>query len=308
MSDMPILPNPFKILDLERKKRIKATDNKCNKCDDTKKEGFNNLKKDNPIIEGMTTTSQNWWFIGTLSMLSIVILVMCVKLHLPYESLNYSKPNNVGRKNIRYLGLFITFAFTSLLLHTNNFTLPGKFINNAFLRGGWEIEDKFTVINKKLFLPWLWIPIIVGFIMFGSLFLPALVGYFENTVGHFICWIFTLQHGGLNKWMRSDNFEALTMYNDEVTTNFNPLMSLFNLENYDSIIDKDVRIDNMNKDDNNNKSDFFVSLDHKDGKKTLEDFKKYIYNNVIIKRVSGEVTLLVITSLISAGILKSVYN
>ena len=53
MSDIPILPNPFKMLDLEREKKMKLTDDKCNSCNDEQKEGFNNLKKDKPIVEGL---------------------------------------------------------------------------------------------------------------------------------------------------------------------------------------------------------------------------------------------------------------
>jgi hypothetical protein len=305
MSDIQILPNPFKMLDLEREKRMKATGNKCNKCVDTKKEGFNNTKKDKSTIEGnagMNTTVHKWRFVGTLSAASFIVLVLGVKFHIALQS-----KSDIA-KNILNLALFITFAFISLILHTNNFTFPGKFINNAFFGGEWEIEDKFAVKNKKMNNPWIWSPIIVGFVMFVLRFLTEMIGYFENTVGYFIYWIYTWRHGGLNKWMRSDNFAALTRDHDEVTINFNPLMSLFNLENYGKKI-KSMRIDNDdNLSDKNNSSDFFVSLKHRDGTKTENDFKDYIYNNVILKRVSGEVTLLVITTLLSAGILKSIYN
>ena len=45
-----------------------------------------------------------------------------------------------------------------------------------------------------------------------------------------------------------------------------------------------------------------------DGQKTKDDFIEYIKNQVILKRAFGEVTLLILTTLISTGILQSVYH
>jgi hypothetical protein len=275
---MSILPNPFKMLDLELEKRMKATGDKCNKCDD-KKEGFNNLKKDKPVIEGFTTTPTNLLFVGTLLVGSIICFI-AIGFWFPIESIKDISIKNT-RNNLYMLFLFILFPFISVILHTED-----------------DNHQELKIFTKY----WFHIPLF-GCLMFGLRFIPGLIGYFENTVGHLIFLISTLEDGGLNEWLRSDNFEALTTHNAEITTNFNPLMSLFNLENYDHIIDKmRIGIVDKNKD---NTSDFYVSLVRKDGIKTSKDFEDYINNKVITKRVSGEVTLLVITTLLSAGIIKS---
>ena len=115
---------------------------------------------------------------------------------------------------------------------------------------------------------------------------------------------------GLNKWIRSDNFETLINNGDgKVTKDFNPLMSIFNLNNYIDIIDEMRFEDGTAKVvDENNTSDFFVTLVHKDETQTKDDFINYIKEQVIMKRAYGEVTLLIITTLISTGILQSVYH
>jgi len=302
MSDIPILPNPFKMLDLEREKKMKLMDNKCNSCDDEKKEGFNNLKKDKPIIEGMEQDEEGKWFGGALFGGA---LIMVLTIWVIFR--NKSKENIIAFYSEYYvkfimLVFFIVFALISLFLHTN------------------DLGNNTERINNKLGRPYVWIPIVVGLIMFmlrfvnlGTGDVPALIGYFENTVGHIWFLVFSLFNEGLNKWIRSDNFETLTAKNGgSVTNDFNPLMSRFNLNNYDKII-KQMRFDNdTNKNDTNkNKnesSDFFVTLNHEDGQKTKEDFINYIKEKVILKRAWGEVTLLILTTLISTGVLQSVYH
>lgn len=300
MSDITILPNPFKMLDLEREKKMKLMDDKCNSCNNEKKEGFNNLKKDKPIIEGMGQDMEGWLFVGVLSGGAIIAFLFILKV-LKVDDIQKIKLNN--KSNIVVLALFIVFAFISLSLHTNDF--ESAFDNN--------ITNKMDSINDKLRQPYIWIPILVGLIMFllrfvpGTDDVPALIGYFENTVGHFCFLGFSLFNGGLNKWIRSDNFETLINNGDDkVTINFNPLMSIFNLNNYDDIIEK-MRIENSNP-VNHNTSDFFVTLKHIDETRTKEDFTNYIKNEVKMKRAFGEVTLLILTTLISTGILQSVYH
>jgi len=300
MSDIPLLPNPFKMLDLEREKKMKLMDDKCNSCDDDKKEGFNNLKKDKPIIEGMEQTAEGWTFAGVLICGALImVLIIWVTFR------NKSKENIIGFYSEYYvkfimLVFFIGFAFISLFLHTNDL---GNTTNNA------------ERINNKLGLPYT-VPLFVGGIMYllrvvpwtGDV--PALIGYFENTVGHFWFLVFSLWNEGLNKWIRSDNFEALTAHNsDNVTSDFNPLMSIINLNNYEEII-KQMRFDGDTNQNNENgdTSDFFVTLNHIDGQKTKEEFIEYIKKQVIMKRACGEVTLLILTTLISTGILQSVYH
>ena len=300
MSDIPILPNPFKMLDLEREKKMKSMDDKCNSCDDEKKEGFNNLKKDNPIIEGMEQDEEGKWFAGVMFVGALImVLIIRVIFH------NKSKENIIAFYSEYYvkfimLVFFIVFAFISLFLHTNDL---GNITNNT------------ERINNKLGQPYVWIPIVVGLIMFALRFIPgtdnvpALIGYFENTVGHIWFLVFSLFNEGLNKWIRSDNFETLTAKNGgSVTNDFNPLMSRFNLNNYDEIIAQ-MRFDNdTNNKNKNESSDFFVTLNHEDGQKTQEDFINYIKEQVILKRAWGEVTLLILTTLISTGVLQSVYH
>jgi uncharacterized membrane protein YhaH (DUF805 family) len=330
MTDIPILPNPFKMLDLEREKKMKLMDDKCNSCDDDKKEGFkpanisagqippmisnetpfgrsvlnlkrfNNLKKDKPIIEGMEQTAEGLTFAGVLICGALImVLIIWVTFR------NKSKENIIGFYSEYYvkfimLVFFIGFAFISLFLHTNDL---GNTTNNA------------ERINNELGLPYT-VPLFVGGIMYllrvvpwtGDV--PALIGYFENTVGHFWFLVYSLWNEGLNKWIRSDNFEALTTHNsDNATSDFNPLMSIINLNNYEEII-KQMRFDGDTNQNNENgdTSDFFVTLNHIDGQKTKEEFIEYIKKQVIMKRACGEVTLLILTTLISTGILQSVYH
>lgn len=299
MSDIPILPNPFKMLDLEREKKMKLTDNKCNSCDDEKKEGFNNLKKDKPIIEGLEQDAEGFVFAGVLSGASIgVVLIIWYILRNKSEDTIKDFYSKYGVK-LAMLFCFIGFAFISWSLHTEESENSTK---------------NMEPINEKLGRPYIWIPMLVGVIMFllrfvnlGTGDVPALIGYFENTMGHFWFLFVSLFNGGLNKWIRSDNFEALTAKNGgSVTNDFNPLMSRFNLNNYDEII-KQMRFSN-NTNNTNESSDFYVTLDHEYGQKTKEDFINYIKEKVIIKRAFGEVTLLILTTLISTGILQMIYH
>jgi hypothetical protein len=297
MPDIPILPNPFKMLDLEREKRMKVTDNKCNSCEDKIKEGFNTLKKNKTITEGMNQDNDIWLFVSVLSGVSIILLLSGAfrigSLVRITSSLKVKVPT---MQYLLHLLVFIGFAYISLLLDQKN--------NN---------EDKYDKVNAVLFRPYIWMPIMVGFVMFVVKLLsenfskPGLIDYFENTVGHFIFWTTTFNDGGLNKWIRSDNFEALATHNKELTNNFNPLMSIFNLENFEEKIEG-MRIDDVEQDDKNNSSDFFIYLKHWDGDKTKLDFVNYIKDKVIIKRVTGEVALLIITTIMTTGILKSIYK
>lgn len=308
MSD---IPNPFKMLDLEREKKMKPLGNKCSSCDDETKEGFlhrrtysnpNGVNKD-IVIEGMEQKNEKWLFMGVLFILSIVFFISIIWKKFPIDIITNTSIQNIKTNPIQYfivLSIFIGFAYVSLSLHTNHF--------------GPDIEERFNNTNNKLGQPYVWLPILVGFLMFALRFIPgtgevpALIGYFENTVGHFMFLLRSVLNKGLNKWIRSDNFEALTDNNaDKVTNNFNPLMSLFNLNNYERIINNQLRFDNKTN-QNGDTSDFFVTLEHEDGTKTNDDFINYIRNNVIMKRAFGELTLLILTTLISTGILHSVYR
>jgi len=309
MSDIPILPNPFKMLDLEREKKMKLMDDKCNSCDDDKKEGFNNLKKDKPIIEGMEQDEEGRWFAGVLSVVCVGVFIFIKMEWIPTDIIKnfdweYFKTNKKTMFGVLLLCVFIAFAYISLFLHTKDDNIDDK----------WYRLDKWVQKKKG------WIPIVVGAIMFmlrfvnlGTGDVPALIGYFENTVGHFWFLVFSLRNGGLNEWIRSDNFGALTDKNGgSVTNDYNPLMSRFNLNNYDAddnnIISQMRFSNDTNNTNKNESSDFFVTLNHEDGQKTKKGFTEYIKNQVILKRAWGEVTLLILTTLISTGILQSVYH
>ena len=296
MSDIPILPNPFKMLDLEREKKMKLMDNKCNSCDDEKKEGFNNLKKDKPIIEGMEPEAEGMWFAGSLlSAAALVFIVITFSINKFLNGPKVTIKDFYSKYKVKFAMLvcFIGFAYISLVLHTRD----GN--NNDV----WEKKYWIPVVGLIMFVLRLFMP--------GTGDVPALIGYFENIVGHFWFLVISLlSDGGLNKWIRSDNFEALTAKNGgSVTIDFNPLMSIFNLNNYDAIINQMRFSNNTNNTNNtNDSSDFYVTLDHEDGQKTKEDFINYIKDKVIKKRAFGEVTLLILTTLISTGILQSVYH
>lgn len=284
MSDIPILPNPFKMLDLEREKKMKLTDDKCNSCNDERKKSFNNLKKDKPIVEGfeLEKHEENGLFAGLLIFSCAVVFISSIKIEWITKEI-IKDIHILQNSTIVVFICFILFAYIALTLHTRD-------------------DDSYA-----------WIPLVVGVIMFLLRFVkvtenvPALIGYFENTVGHFMFLIFN-SGSGLNDWIRSDNFETLINNGDgKVTKNYNPLMSIFNLNNYEDIINQ-MRFENDDDESNENVSDFFVTLEHEYGKKTKEDFNNYIKKKVIMKRAYGEITLLILTTLISTGILKSVYD
>jgi positive regulator of sigma E activity len=302
MSSISDMPNPFKMLDLERQKKTKSIDGNCNECVDKNIEG---------MASEIIINNRDILFVSTITFMSTLFIAICILGEwIPIEIITNFNVINV-KWVIIILMIFIAFSYIPLWFHRNKF--------------GKNTDQQFVDKNDKLKHPYIWIPILVGFVMFLMRFIPgtsdtsALIGYFENTIGHFMFLIKSAYHGGMNNWIRSDNFEALTIKNgDRVSNNFNPLMSIFNLNNYEQIIKDQMRTESEKiineqtptKSDNNFHyvSDFFISLEHNDGKKTKEDFIEYVKKETILKRVIGELTLLITTTLISTGLLKMVYT
>jgi len=311
MTDISILPNPFKMLDLEREKRLKS-DEKCNSCEDDKKEGFNNLKKDKPVVEGLTTKEGTITFFLVLfgaSLLAVFIInfsylgvyKLCkneleknlesgLKDNLESETLEttYGKEfishliRNNKSMHLKYLLAFVGFSAIAYCLNLEDEVL--KDYNNIGLIFG------------------------VGFIMYSLKFIPAIIEFFENTIGYallHIPWWLGNTPLDLNLWMQSDNFKGMVANNESVSINFNKLITLFNIENLGEKFSQ-IRMDKKDEVDKNNTSDFFVSFEEdKEDTKTQFKFFEYLLKMCIKKRAYGETSWLIITTLLTAGIFKS---
>lgn len=303
MTDISILPNPFKMLDLEREKRLQS-DEKCNSCEDDKKEGFNNLKKDKPVVEGLTTQEGTITFFSVLfgaSLLAVFIInfsylgvyKMCKnELETDLESgdlettygdkfITHLIRNNKSM-HLKYLLAFVGFSAIAYCLNLEDEVL--KDYNNIGLIFG------------------------VGFIMYSLKFIPAIIEFFENTIGYLLLHIpgwFGNTPLNLNLWMQSDNFKGMVDKNEGVSINFNKLITLFNIENLGEKFSQ-IRMDKKDETDKKNTSDFFVSFkEDKDVTTTQFDFFEYLLKMCIKKRAYGETSWLIITTLLTVGIFKS---
>lgn len=297
MTDISILPNPFKMLDLEREKRLKS-DEKCNSCEDDKKEGFNNLKKDKPVVEGLTTKEGTITFFLVLifaSLLAVFIINFSYwgvyKLHKNeltdnLESENYEKEfispliRNNKSMHLKYFLAFVGFSAIAYCLNLEDEVL--KDYNNIGLIFG------------------------VGFIMYSLKFIPAIIEFFENTIGYALLHIPLVNTPlNLNLWMQSDNFKGMVDNNEGVSINFNKLITLFNIENLGEKFSQ-IRMDKKDEVDKKNTSDFFVSFNaNQNRSNTPFDFFEYLLKMCIKKRAYGETSWLIITTLLTAGIFKS---
>ncbi len=303
MTDISILPNPFKMLDLEREKRLKS-DEKCNSCEDDKKEGFNNLKKDKPVVEGLTTQEGTITFFSVLfgaSLLAVFIInfsylgvyKMCKNdletnlesgdLETTYgdEFISYLIRNNKS-KHLIYLLAFVSFSAIAYCLNLEDEVL--KDYNNIGLIFG------------------------IGFIMYSLKFIPAIIEFFENTIGYLLLHIPGWGNWAplnLNLLMQSDNFKGMVDNNEDVSINFNKLITLFNIENLGEKFSR-IRMDKKDEVDKKNTSDFFVSFNaNQNEPNTPFDFFEYLLKMCIKKRAYGETSWLIITTLLTAGIFKS---
>ena len=297
METISILPNPFKILEQQIAKK-ESLNNKCNSCvenesnkDENREEGFSKLKGSETIKEGFKEDdkAQPWWFILLAIFVSIAYgMIITPIIKIPnFEDIkgdengsnndiiksnykNYLSENNSGKK--MNVIAFIAFCLMSSL---------GSII-------AIELENKMGFV------------VLIGFIMFVLSKSTAIIDFFENTFGYLFLIISGLN---LNTYMRSDNFESIINQNSEnASISFNPLITLFNMENF---AEKFTQIrfidDTKDKDKDKPSSDFFAYYEPGESKDT---FFNYLLEKVKQKRIVGNSIWLLLTTFFTIGILK----
>ena len=311
METISILPNPFKILEQQIAKKESLND-KCKNCDDNdvtsndvtsndvtsndvtsndvtgnKKEGFNNLNNKKTIIEGAgkADNSISWWWL----FMSLGVSIMYYAIRSMYfidVSLSYDDDNNKFIDN--YMSELKKLNSKKFGLYVIMFVL---FIGLSFL-------GAFIALNQDEFNEWWRKPIPIGFIMFILSLSKTIIEFFENTFGYLLI---SLTGLNLNMYMQSDNFQSSANNNsDTVSINFNPLITLFNLENFAEKFTQ-IRVD---KGDSKSTSttDFFISRDMET--QQPQQFISHLYDYVLKKRVLGESIWLLLTTFFTIGILK----
>jgi len=140
--------------------------------------------------------------------------------------------------------------------------------------------------------------VLIGSIMFGLSKSTAIIDFFENTFGYLFLIISGLN---LNMYMRSDNFESIINNNPEkASISFNPLITLFNMENFAEQFTQ-IRFIDDTKDTNKPSSDFFAYFEPGESKDT---FFKYLLEKVKQKRIIGNSIWLLLTTFFTIGIMK----
>ena len=308
MTDISILPNPFKMLDLEREKRLKS-DEKCNSCEDDKKEGFNNLKKDKPVVEGLSTEFGSFisFFLVLLGSSGLASFAINKTYLGVYKKCKYDLENKLesGNSEETYKEAYKD-AFVEQLIGNNKLTHLKNlltFVGFSAIAYCLNLEDEVLKDHKNKFLI-----VGVGFMMYALKFIPAIIEFFENTIGYallHIPWWLGNTPLNLNLYMQSDNFKGMVDNNEDVSINFNKLITLFNIENLGEKFSR-IRMDKKDEVDKKNTSDFFVSFNaNQNEPNTQFDFFEYLLKMCIKKRTYGETSWLIITTLLTAGIFKS---
>ena len=166
---------------------------------------------------------------------------------------------------------------------------------------GFSILGAFIASDKYEYNEWLWKPFIIGFIMFVLSKSTAIIDFFENTFGYLLIspWL------NLNMYMKSDNFQSTIDENpNNVSINFNPLITLFNVENLAEKFTQIRFIDNKDKDMKDKdkpSSDFFAYYEPGENKSS---FFNYLLKKVNQKRIVGNSIWLLLTTFFTIGIMK----
>ena len=302
METISILPNPFKILEQQIAKK-ESLNNKCNSCvenesnkDENREEGFSKLKGSETIKEGFKEDdkAQPWWFILPAIFVSIAYgMISTAIIKIPnFEDIkgdengsnndiinNYQKglsENNSGKK--MNVIAFIAFCLMSSL---------GSII-------AIELENKMGFVVLIGFIMFVLSKSTIMFVLSKS---TAIIDFFENTFGYLLI------SPGLNMHMRSDNFESIINQNPEnASISFNPLITLFNMENFAEKFTQ-IRFIDDPEDKNKDKpsSDFFAYYEAGESKET---FFKYLLEKVKQKRIIGNSIWLLLTTFFTIGIMK----
>ena len=293
MENISILPNPFKILEQQIAKK-ESLNNKCISCvendndkDENNEDGFTNLKGSQSIKEGFKEDDKllPWWvFILIAIFVSIFYgLISRTIIKIPnFEDIKDDDNTKMISKYKEYL------SENNSSKKMNLFVL--LFIGMSYLGALIAIEHE----NKMGFV------VLIGFIMFVLSKSTAIIDFFENTFGYLFLIISGLN---LNTYMRSDNFESIINQNpDNASISFNPLITLFNMENFAEKFTQ-IRFIDDSKDKNKDKSssDFFAYFEPGESKHT---FFKYLLEKVKQKRIIGNSIWLLLTTFFTIGIMK----
>ena len=292
MENISILPNPFKILEQQIAKK-ESLNNKCNSCVENESEkdaknenSFSNLKGSQSIKEGFKEDdkSESWGFILLAIFASIVYgMINTTIIKMPnFEDIKDDDNTKMISKYKEYL------SENNSSKKMNLFVL--LFIGMSYLGALIAIEHE----NKMGFV------VLIGSIMFGLSKSTAIIDFFENTFGYLFLIISGLN---LNMYMRSDNFESIiNQHPENASISFNPLITLFNMENFAEKFTQ-IRFIDDSKDKNKDKSssDFFAYFEPGESKDT---FFKYLLEKVKQKRIIGNSIWLLLTTFFTIGIMK----
>jgi hypothetical protein len=274
MNDVPILPNPFKLLDMQRDKQSNIE--KCTSCDNNDDDSSD--EEETKFVEGLEVNDPRMkvWVVVVFS-IGVTVLGIIIWLSAWLASnvwknqdmidfIKYINNNETGRKE----------AYQSILKSVNRLSnLMILFIAGFSIGLGIVVSDNKAASS-----------IIIGGISLFVMGLPQLATYFENTIGYFLIYPFL----DLKVWMKSDNFDKMTnedFNNGSIASiNFNPLITLFSLENLPEAFEKMRFGTDVNE---RSRQDFFVALDNdKDNLKEKGDFFKYLFDYTLKKNIIGK--------------------
>lgn len=290
MENNPILPNPFKILEEQIAKK-ESLNNKCNDCvendKDEKEDRFINLKGSQSIKEGFKSDKKlDWWWFILLAIAVSILYGMISTTIIKIPNFEDIKDDD----NTKMISNYKNALFENNSSKKINGIAFSAFLLMSYLGGLIAIEHE----NKMGFV------VLIGFIMFVLSKSTAIIDFFENTFGYLFLIIFKLN---LNMYMRSDNFESIINQNPEnASISFNPLITLFNMENFAEKFTQ-IRFIDDPEDKNKDKpsSDFFAYFEPGKSKGT---FFKYLLEKVKQKRIIGNSIWLLLTTFFTIGIMK----
>ena len=292
MENISILPNPFKILEQQIAKK-ESLNNKCISCvendndkDENNEDGFTNLKGSQSIKEGFKEDkSLPWWLFILLAIFVSIFYGLISKTIIKIPNFEDIKDDD-NTKMISKYKEYLSENNSSKKM--NLFVL--LFIGMSYLGALIAIEHE----NKMGFV------VLIGSIMFLLNKSTAIIDFFENTFGYLFLIISGLN---LNMYMRSDNFESIiNQHPENASISFNPLITLFNMENFAEKFTQ-IRFIDDSKDKNKDKSssDFFAYFEPGESKDT---FFKYLLEKVKQKRIIGNSIWLLLTTFFTIGIMK----
>lgn len=253
---------------------------------DTNQPDNNETDKKTEIIEGLSGREEYGFIIGLL-VLVIPLTVYCSKniYSAPY-TLYKSDFEDFFAERDNDDDNFTKLYDEYLISVTNNKMLNHKwvlmsFIGFAYIAFLMNIEDGNHKEPTKLIMA-----SIVGASVFIFKFIPSVMSFFENVFGYFFMNLFGAFN--LSLWLKNEKFN-----NEEANIKLNKLMLLFNVENLG------VKFNQIGLKGDTSKINMFATY----ADQTKYNLFEELLNASILKRVIGEVSLLIVTALISISIL-----